>query len=160
MIFTNDLRNAEMNIMSMQMNFSDLEYTNRRKKTRREIFLERMDTLLPWDEWEELVRPFYPSGSRGRKPQSINRMLRMFMLKSWYDLSDLATEEEIYDSYSMKQFMKIDFSDREQAPDSTTLCKFRKLLHKHGFDALILQQFKEILKKNHLQFRGGVLIQR
>ncbi len=144
----------------MQMNFSDFEYNSRRKKTRREIFLEKMDDLLPWNEWEEMVRPYYPTGSRGRKPQSINRMLKMFMLKSWYNLSDLATEEEIYDSYSMKQFMRLTFSDYEQVPDSTSLCKFRNLLHKNGFDEIILSDFKAVLKQNNLVFRSGVLISR
>ena len=144
----------------MQLNFSDIEYINRRKKTRKEIFLDKMDVLLPWDEWAALVKPFYPAGSRGRKPQSIERMLRMFMLKTWFDLSDLAAEEEIYDSYAAKRFMHIDFSGNDQAPDSTTLCKFRRLLAKHGLDTVILKQYKDILKKNHLQVRSGVLISR
>ncbi len=130
------------------MNFSDIEYTNRRKKTQKEYFLEQMDAALPWKEWAELIAPYYPKGSRGRKPQSIDRMLRMFMLKNWYGLSDHATEEEIYDSYAMKRFMSLDFSCNEQVPDSTTLCKFRNLLKKHGLDSLILSQFKEILKQN------------
>lgn len=141
----------------MQVNFSDLEYENRRKKTRREIFLEKMDELMPWDKWEALVRPHYPSGSRGRRPQNINRMLRMFMLKNWYDFSDLATEEAVYDSYSMKQFMHLDFSDNEQVPDSTTLCKFRKLLARNGIDEIMLGDYKAILKENSLVFRNGTL---
>lgn len=142
----------------MQMNFTDLEYINRRKKTRREIFLEEMNSLMPWDKWSDLVRPYYPTGGRGRKPQDISRMLRMFMLKTWYNMSDSVTEEEIYDSYSMKQFMHIDFSENEQVPDSTTLCKFRTLLKKQGIDKLILAEYKSIMKENHLRFRSGTLI--
>lgn len=143
-----------------QLNFTDLEYMQRRKKTRREILLEEMDELLPWDAWEELVKPFYPAGSRGRKPQSIKRMLKMFMLKTWFNLSDLATEEAVYDSYSMKQFLDIDFSQNDQVPDSTTLCKFRNLLKKNNLEKEILSQFRQILKGNGKQIRNGVLINR
>ncbi len=143
-----------------QMSFTDLEYMKRRKKTRREILLEEMDALLPWEEWEALVKPWYPSGSRGRKPQSIRRMLKMFMLKNWFDLSDLSTEEAVYDSYSMKQFLAIDFAENDQVPDSTTLCKFRNLLKKQELDKVILAQHKQILKENGKQIRNGILISR
>ncbi len=131
----------------MQISFTDLEYTQRRKKTRREIFLEKMDRTLPWDEWEEQVRPHYPSGRRGRKPQSIRRMLKMFMLRTWFCLSDRGTEEEVYDSYSMKSFMQIDFTTGEQVPDSTTLCKFRKILREAGLDEKFIEESKRLLKK-------------
>lgn len=143
-----------------QLSFSDYEYNQRRKKTRRDYFLEEMDKLLPWDEWAELVAPHYPTGRRGRKPQSIQRMLKMYMLKDWFHLSDLSTEEAVYDSYSMKQFLKINFADNDQVPDSTTLCKFRQLLKKHCLDLIIYTQTKDILREHKLQIRDGILIQR
>lgn len=132
----------------MQLNFTDMEYTNRRTKTRRELFLEKMDKAIPWDEWEELVKPYYPSGKRGRKPQSINRMLKMFMLRTWFGLSDRGTEEEVYDSYSMKIFMQIDFSAGDQVPDSTTLCKFRKILKTSGLDEKFTEEARRLMKTN------------
>ena len=144
----------------MQLNFTDMEYNFRRKKTRREEFLETMQTLLPWDEWADLVRPHYPSGSRGRKPQPIQRMLKMYMLKNWFDLSDLSTEEAVYDSYSMKRFLQLDFSQNDQVPDSTTLCKFRTLLKKLELEETIHSQIKSILKANNFQIRNGILIKR
>ena len=49
-----------------QMTFSDFEYSNRKKKTKREEFLEVMEDIIPWDEWVEFVRPYYPNGKRGR----------------------------------------------------------------------------------------------
>lgn len=131
----------------MQISFTDIEYTNRRTKTRKELFLEKMDQVIPWDEWEALVKPYYPSGRRGRKPQSIKRMLKMFMLRTWFKLSDRGTEEEVYDSYSMKRFMEIDFSANEQVPDSTTLCKFRKILKEAGLDGQFIEQSKILMKK-------------
>ncbi len=144
----------------MQMNFTDLEYRYRRKKTRREILLEEMDHIMPWDEWTEMVKPYYPAGRRGRKPQPIERMLKMYMLKEWFDLSDLETEEAVYDSYSMKHFLEIDFSQNDQVPDSTTLCKFRRLLKDHCFDLMIYTQMKDRLKEYNYQIRNGILIKR
>ncbi len=134
----------------MQLNFTDLEYKNRRKKTGRELFLEKMDEAVPWKEWEALVKPCYPDGKRGRRPQSIDRMLRMFLLKHWFGLSDRGTEDAIYDSYSMKRFMRLDFSANEQVPDSTTLCKFRKILKNEGLDTVFLQESNRIMKEHRL----------
>ena len=144
----------------MQMNFSDFEYTLRRKQTRRELFLNEMSSLLPWEQWASYVKPYYPKGSRGRKPQPIERMLKMYMLKLWFDLSDRATEEAVYDSYSMKNFLEIDFSAGDQVPDSTTLCKFRNLLKMHEKKDELLSQLKLILKNNKLQIKNGLLIKR
>ena len=116
------------------MNFTDMEYTNRRVTTRREEFLKKMDEILPWDEWCEEIKPFYPDGRRGRKPHPLPQMLRMFMIRSWFGLSDTQTENAVYDSYSMKNFLGLYFSTNEQVPDATTLYKFRRILKAHGLD--------------------------
>lgn len=110
--------------MERQQNFTDIEYSNRRHRTKRETFLEKMDAILPWREWAALVTPYYSEGKRSRKPVEIEQMLRMSMLQVWFSLSDEGVEDAIYDSYAMKSFMGIDFSVGEQTPDATTLCKF------------------------------------
>ena len=74
--------------MEKQQNFTDLEYTNRRRTTKREVFLEKMDATLPWKDWVALVVPYYPNGKRGRRPVEIEQMLRMTMLQTWFNLSD------------------------------------------------------------------------
>lgn len=130
----------------MQMNFADAEYKNRRRKTKREKFLEKMDKALPWEEWAEQVRPYYPKGIQGRRPHSIERMLKMFMLRTWFGLSDLGTEEAVYDSYSMKKFMQLDFFTNEQVPDSSTLYRFRKLLAKSGLGEIFIAESKKRMK--------------
>ena len=61
-----------------QETFSDIEYGNRKRKTKREEFLEIMDEIIPWDEWVSVIVPFYPSGKRGRPPKGIEKMLRMY----------------------------------------------------------------------------------
>ena len=58
----------------------------------------------------------------------IEKMLRMYLLQIWFNLSDPATEDAIYDSYAMRKFTGIDFMT-ETVPDETTLCKFLSLIH-------------------------------
>lgn len=71
-----------------QGTFTDIEYSGRKKKTRREEFLEIMDEMIPWDEWVGVIEPYYPKGKRGRPPMGIEKMLRMYLLQIWFNLSD------------------------------------------------------------------------
>ena len=98
-----------------QQTFSDIEYANRRKKTKREEFLASMNQMIPWQHWVDFIVPYYPSGKRGRPPKNIETMLRMYLMQNWFNLSDVGIEDAIYDSYAMRSFMKIDFLT-EQVP--------------------------------------------
>ena len=92
-----------------QMTFSDYEYSLRKRKTKREEFLDIMNEIIPWEEWVEFVRPYYPNGKRGRPTKGIEKMLRMYLLQIWFNLSDEGVEDAIYDSYAFRKFMNIDF---------------------------------------------------
>ena len=113
-----------------QYTLTDIEYSRRKKKTRREEFLDTMNRMIPWDHWIDLIKPYYPSGKRGRPTRGIETMLRMYLMQNWFNLSDAGLEDAIYDSYAMRSFMNIDFY-KEQVPDATTLLKFRHLLEEH-----------------------------
>lgn len=143
--------------MSYQQSFTDLEYANRKKKTRREEFLEMMDEIIPWDEWVSIVVPYYPSGKRGRPTRGIETMLRMYFLQNWFNLSDEGIEDAIYDSYAFRKFMKIDFF-KEQVPDATTLCKFRKLLVDHGIQKLYFKAISDFLHEHGYMLKGGTIV--
>ena len=71
-----------------QGTFTDIEYSGRKKKTRREEFLEIMDEMIPWDEWAGVIEPYYPKGKRGRPPMGIEKTLRMYLLQIRFNLSD------------------------------------------------------------------------
>lgn len=144
--------------MNEQYSFTDFEYSQRRRKTKREEFLAKMEQIVPWTEWEEIVKPYYPEGKKGRKPQEIERMLRMLLLQTWFNLSDEGVEDAIYDSYAMKQFTKIDFSQGEQVPDATTLCKFRKLLNENGLQQEMFTQIREMLSAEGKMMHGGTIV--
>ncbi len=143
--------------MKNQYTFTDIEYNNRRRKTKREIFLEKMDKVIPWEEWVEMIVPIYPTGKRGRKPQDIEQMLRMLLLQTWFNLSDESVEEAIYDSYAMRCFMGVNFEET-QVPDATTLCKFRKLLTTHEIQEKLFSHVNQILEREGKAVHGGTIV--
>ena len=113
--------------MKTQLTFSDIEYAERKRVSRREVFLRKMDVLIPWAELTAVIQPYYYPGKRGRPPIEIETMLRMYFVQLWYNMSDEMTEESIYDSRAMKEFMRTGFR-QQPVPDATTLLGFRRLL--------------------------------
>ena len=140
-----------------QQTISDYEYSNRKRKTRREEFLEIMDEIIPWDEWVSLIVPYYPSGKRGRPPKGIEKMLRMYLLQVWFNLSDEGTEDAIYDSYAMRKFVGINFIE-EDAPDATTLLKFRRLLERHDLNKVFFDAINRVMVESGHMLKGGTIV--
>jgi len=143
--------------MSHQKTFTDFEYENRKRKTKREEFLVMMDKILPWDEWVAIISPYYPSGKRGRPVRGIETMLRMYFLQIWFSLSDEMTEESIYDSHAMRKFMRVSFGE-EQAPDAATLLKFRHLLEENNLCEKLFKDLNKRLESNGCIMRGGTIV--
>lgn len=144
--------------MEKQLNFTDMEYSNRRRSTKREEFLKKMDRILPWKQWVAAIEPYYPQGKHSRPPQGIEVMLRMLLVQVWFNLSDEAVEDAILDSYAMKSFLGLDYAADEQVPDATTLCKFRKLLNEHALQKAIFDEVQNLLEKEGKQVRGGSIV--
>ena len=140
-----------------QESFSDMEYRCRKKKTKREEFLEIMDEIIPWDEWVSLIVPHYPSGKRRRPPIGIETMLRMYLLQCWFSLSDEGVKDAIYDSYAMRKFMGINFFEQD-VPDATTLLHFRHLLEEKGIDKLFFDAINRCLEQAGRMMRGGSIL--
>ena len=145
---------------SDQPSFTDIEYGNRRRVSRRETFLDTMDTTIPWTVWVGLIEPHYYAtgpGKKGRKAKPIATMLRMYLLQVWFSLSDEGVEEAIYDSYAMRRFMGLDFAV-EQVPDATTLLHFRHLLEKHKLGEKLFEAQNEIFEAQGWIMRGGSIV--
>lgn len=140
-----------------QVRFSDFEYSNRKKKTKREEFLEIMDEIIPWDEWVALIEPYYPAGKCGRPPKGIEKMLRMYLLQCWFNLSDEGVEDAIYDSYAMRKFMGINFLE-EDAPDATTLLKFRHLLEENDLNKAFFDAINRVMVASGHIMKGGTIV--
>ena len=110
-----------------QMTLATAGFERYAKTTRRAAFLAEMERVVPWCELCALIEPVYPKPSNGRPPIGLERMLRIYFLQQWFNLSDPAVEEALYDSAAMRSFVGIDLG-REPVPDETTVCKFRHLL--------------------------------
>jgi len=143
--------------MRNQASFADFEYSNRKRITKREEFLDVMDQVIDWEEWTGLIMPYYPTGKRGRPTRGAEIMLRMYLLQNWFNLSDEGVEDAIYDSYAFRKFMGLNFME-EQTPDATTLCKFRKLLDENGISKLFFASVKQFLDKHGKLMHGGSIV--
>ena len=140
-----------------QMGFSGLEFAAKKKRTRRERFLDQIEGTTPWALLVEQIEPFYPKGERGWPQIGIERMLRMYIVQQCFGLADEATEDAVYDSQSIRRFIGIDLR-RESAPDATTLLHFRRLLEEHDLTRAIFEAIKGHLADQGLLLREGTIV--
>ncbi len=143
--------------MTHQTSFSQAEFADKKKITRREKFLARMEEIIPWQSLMAVIEPFYPKGRRGRPPIELERMLRMYFLQQWYGLADEAVEDAIYDSQSMRGFTRIDLG-ADGVPDATTLLKFRRLLETNDLCKALFTAINADLEARGLMMREGTLV--
>jgi IS5 family transposase len=129
------------------------------KTTRRAQFLAEMDQVVPWSELAAAIEPIYPkvSPAGGRPPVPLERMLRIYFLQLWFNLSDPAVEEALYDSEAMRRFAGIDLG-QEAAPDETTVCKFRHLLERNGMSKTLLTAINRYLHENGIRIAKGTIV--
>ncbi len=141
-----------------QQTFAEAPFEQYRKSTRREQFLNEMTRVVPWTELVAVIEPVYPKAEGpGRPPVGIERMLRLHCLQQWFNLSDPAVEEALYDSRAMRQFVGIDLG-REPVPDETTICKFRHLMEAHQLGEQLFARIGEYLTKQGLQVSRGTIV--
>ena len=141
-----------------QQTFAEAGFEKHRKPTRREQFLDDMERVVPWEELCALIDPFYPKPpGAGRRPVGLDRMLRIHFLQHWFNLSDPAAEEALYDSRTMRRFVGIDLG-REPVPDETTILKFRHLLEAHDLGARLFELIGNHLEDAGLKIRTGTIV--
>lgn len=143
--------------MSKQQTFAGLAWQNKGKKTRRERFLAEMDAIIPWRQLMELVEPHYPKAGNGRPPLGLEKMLRIYFLQIWFNLSDPGAEEAIYDSESMRRFAKIELSE-DKVPDETSILNFRHLLEEHELTKAMFERINGLLEGKGLLLRSGTIV--
>ena len=139
-----------------QPTFADLEYDGKKRKTRREKFLERMEGLIPWEELEERIRPFYPKAGRGRRPYELSTMLRIHCVQLFYNLSDPGMEDMLYEVESVRRFAGLKLSG--PLPDKTTILNFRHLLEKHELGAGLFEEISRHLESQGLRLQEGTIV--
>jgi len=143
-----------------QQSFADLEYSSKRRVTRRDQFLAEMEQVVPWPSLLDALAPhYYPEaqGRRGRPPILLERMLRMYFVQQWYSLSDERLEDAVYDSQALRRFVGIDLGV-EKVPDATTVLKFRHRLEAQGLTKGILETVNAHLRAHGLLLSQGTLV--
>ena len=140
-----------------QLTLASVNFDKHSKQTRRAKFLAEMDAVVPWRQLCSLIEPFYPKAGNGRPPVGLERMLRLHLLQHWFNLSDPAAEESLYDSLCMRRFVGIDLG-REPVPDETTILNFRHLLERHNLGQPLFDGVNEHLAARGLKVAGGTIV--
>ena len=139
------------------MKQADLGLNLGTKRTRKRVFLEEMNRVVPWAELVALIAPFAPEGRPGRPPFSGETMLRVHFMQQWFTLSDPAMEEALHDTPLLREFAGLE-SWSSRLPDETTILRFRRLLEKHKLAPQILAVINDLLQARGLMLRAGTLV--
>ena len=143
--------------MGKQRTFASLAWNGKGKVTRRERFLAEMDAVIPWRRLLALIEPHYPKAGQGRQPLGLEKMLRIYFLQQWFNLSDPQAEDAIYDSESMRRFARVELGE-EVVPDESTILRFRHLLEQHGLTQAIFNSITGLLEERRLLLRSGTIV--
>jgi IS5 family transposase len=143
--------------MAKQRTFASLAWSSKGTVTRRERFLAEMDRVIPWQPLLALLEPHYPKAGRGRQPLGLEKMLRIYFVQQWFNLSDPQAEDALYDSESIRRFVGVELGD-DVVPDETTILRFRHLLERHQLTAAIFAAIRGILEQQHLLLKTGTIV--
>lgn len=145
--------------MSAQRTFAGLAWSDKKKVTRRERFLAEMNAVIPWADLTALIAPHYPRTHRGpgRPAMPLEVMLRVYCLQQWFDLSDPAAEDALYDSESMRRFVGVELSE-DAIPDESTILRFRRLLETHRLTEQVFALVRGLLESQGLLLKSGTIV--
>ncbi len=142
--------------MSQQFTFADSEFSSKRRQTRKEIFLSRMDNQLPWSQLLDVIEPFYPKAGNGRRPYALETMFRIHCMQQWYSLSDETMEDALYEIASMRQFAHLSLD--KAISDRTTIMNFRHLLEKNKLTRQLFKTVNQWLSDCGVMMTQGTLV--
>jgi IS5 family transposase len=140
-----------------QLTFAEAEYASKKRKTKREVFLERMEALIPWARLEKKIARYYPkNGPQGGRPvYGLSAMLRVHCLQLFYNLSDPGMEDALYEVESMRRFAGLSL---DRLPDETTILNFRRLLERHGLGKKLFNEINGHLGELGLVLKEGTIV--
>lgn len=143
--------------MREQKTFAGVAWDSKKKVTRRERFLAEMDGVIPWVRFLARIEPYYPKPGQGRPPLGMEKMLRIYFLQHWFDLSDPGAEEALYDSESMRRFARIELGE-DVIPDESTILNFRHLLERHRLTEALFEEVNGLLHEKGLSIKSGTIV--
>ena len=136
---------------------SQMSFAKYGRKSKRELFLDQMNQVVPWSELLALVEPFYPKAGNGRQPVGLGIMLRTYFLQQWFSLSDPGMEEAFYDSPTLRRFAGVDLGVAA-APDETTILRFRHLLEQHDLGGEMPMTVNKYLDSKGIRITTGTIV--
>ena len=139
-----------------QASISELEHDLKKRRTRREVFLGKMDALVPWARLEARIEPFYPKAGRGRRPYPLGVMLRVHCVQLFYNLSDPGMEDLLYEVESVRRFVGLRLTG--PLPDETTILHFRHLLERHGLGEALFDEINAHLASMGHRLKTGTIM--
>ena len=140
-----------------QTTFASAAWEKKDKVTRRERFLAEMDQVVPWASILALIEPHYPKAGNGTQPMPMERMLRIYFMQQWFNLSDPSMEDSLYDSESMRRFAGIELIE-DAVPDESTILRFRHLLERHQLTQKIFELVRGLLEQKRLLLKSGTIV--
>jgi len=140
-----------------QRTFAGAAWSAKGKVTRRERFLAEMDAVIPWERLLGLIEPHYPKAGVGRQPHPMERMLRIYCMQNWFNLSDPQAEDSLYDIESMRRFAGIELAE-DDIPDESTILRFRHLLEEHRLTERIFAEVRSLLEERRLLLKSGTIV--
>ena len=143
--------------MSEQRTFASVAWQHKGKVTRRERFLAEMDQVIPWRRLLAVIAPHYPKAGRGRQPLGLEKMLRIYFVQQWFNLSDPAAEDALYDSESIRRFVGVELGD-DVVPDESSILRFRHLLEEHQLTAAVFAEIRDLLIAKRLLVQTGTIV--
>ena len=143
--------------MKQQTFASQSSFEKYGRKSRRELFLDEMELVVPWAELQALVEPHYPKAGNGRPPVGLSIMLRTYFMQQWFNLSDPGVEEAFYESATLRRFAGVDLGVAP-APDETTVLRFRHLLEKHDLCGAMLDAVNLYLEAKGIRIATGTIV--
>ena len=142
-----------------QMSLDTTGFERKTKRTRKRAFLDEMNLVVPWAELVSLIAPHSPTRSAkgGRPPFAVETMLRIHFLQQWFNLSDPAMEEALYDTPMFREFAGLDMGE-DRLPDESTILRFRHLLEAHNLSLQILATVNATLMAKGLLLKQGTVV--
>ena len=142
-----------------QMSLGGSGFERKTKRTRKREFLDEMNLVVPWAELVSLIAPHAPApGAKGgRPPFAVETMLRIHFLQQWFNLSDPAMEEALYDMALFREFVGLDAGE-DNLPDESTILRFRHLLEAHNLSSQILATVNATLAAKGLLLKSGTVV--
>jgi IS5 family transposase len=140
-----------------QLGLSATVFVKKPKLTKRQVFLQEMEEVMPWKEWLSRIEPYYPKAGRGRRPFPLSAMLRIHLMQQWFGYSDPGMEEALHDVPMLREFAGLDAGE-DAMPDETTILKFRRLLEAHQLSAALFSETAALLAEKGLLLREGTIV--